>query len=65
MIRIAFLVAEVVGPFGTFWRGAKLLISTSGEISVWNRSHDTGAIEKSRYRWLPRRDIEQWMDEAR
>jgi predicted nuclease of predicted toxin-antitoxin system len=60
-----YFMAWVVGPFGKNWRRSKFLITDQGEIAAWTRNASTGAIKKTRYRWLPKRDIEVWADDPR
>jgi predicted nuclease of predicted toxin-antitoxin system len=60
--RAAYFLAAVVGPFGQHWRGTRLLITAKGEITIWVRNAETGAVETMRMRWLPNRPIEGWQD---
>lgn len=61
--RAAWFLGSVVGPFGRHWQRTKLVISTGGEITVWVRNREMGAVEKTRYRWMPHQSIEQWVDD--
>src|SRR5262249_20782081 len=62
-IRAAYFVGIVVGPFGQHWRHTRVLINPNGEVTVWVRNRDTGATEKTRFRLLPGREVEQWVEE--
>jgi hypothetical protein len=62
--RAAFFVGRIVGPFGRHWRGTKFVFTPNGEMTVWVRNADRGAVEKTRYRWLRNRDIEEWVKEG-
>lgn len=61
--RAAWFMGSIVGPFGGMWRAMKLLINANGEITHWYRNTSTGAAARDRYRWLPHRDIEIWVDD--
>jgi hypothetical protein len=63
VIRATYFLSIIVGPFGRHWRQTRLLINANGEVTVWVRNADIGAVEKIRFRLLPGREVEQWVEE--
>jgi predicted nuclease of predicted toxin-antitoxin system len=53
-----------IAPLGRLYRGAKIVITADGEISIADRNNETGAIEKQRFRLDAQGNTFLWEDGA-
>lgn len=65
LIRAAYFLGILVGPFGDVWRRSRILISQRGEVTVWARVDESGAVGKTRYRFTPHGPVQIWVDEKK
>jgi len=61
--RAAYFIGILVGPFGGGWRRMRVLINSSGEVTIWNRTPSTGAVGRTRYRFTRNGPSQIWVDE--
>jgi predicted nuclease of predicted toxin-antitoxin system len=62
LIRALRLCVDVMGKMPDIWRGAKVVIVASGEITVRQREHDSGRVTSTKYR-MEAGVPQEWIDE--
>lgn len=60
LLRALGIMLTVVAPLREIYRASKVAISADGTIAITNRSHDTGAVETTRYRSIGKGPLEIW-----
>ena len=58
--RAAYFIGSLVGPFGREWRGKRILVQASGEVTIWSRKGSTGAVTSTRYRFTRHGPSQVW-----
>jgi Domain of unknown function (DUF5615) len=59
--RAAYFVGVLVGPFAREWRGRRLLVQSSGEVTIWSRK-GTGVVTSTRYRFTRHGPSQRWVE---
>ncbi|MGA2367297.1 MAG: DUF5615 family PIN-like protein [Dehalococcoidia bacterium] len=61
LTNVLFLLKIAVRPYREIWRESKILISRDGYITVWEKDHEAGKRQKSRFRLGPHGSIQEWV----
>ena len=45
-----YVLKVVIRPYREIWQGSKILISRDRHVTIWQKEHDTGRWQRTRYR---------------
>ena len=57
------LLDRIIAPLRNAYWHAKIIVGKEDQLTIMNRSLDTGAMEKTRYRLAGRREFYIWVND--